>query len=109
VKHAGRWTDVNEEHDVARAREIGSSPPARYDLSESASEDVALSLLVDLRRAAEECLDSFIDIAAGSYSNKPKRSTHNSEPTLPSATDFDQDALSFASSWKRTFDAFSVG
>ena len=58
--------------------------------------DVATLLLVDRCRAAEECLDSFIDIAAGLSEIDPKRSTHNSEPTLPSAMNFDRDALDWS-------------
>ena len=53
-----------------------------------------LPMLINRCRAAEECLDSFIDTAAGSRETDPRRSTHNSEPTSPTAMNFDRDALS---------------
>jgi hypothetical protein len=76
----------NREAAKSQPRLIGRRAPPR---------DVAPLLLLDRCCAVEECLASFIDIAAGSYVNDPKRSTYHSEPTSPSAIDFDRDALSF--------------
>jgi hypothetical protein len=77
---------------VMPASEKKTARPQLEMLCRRASpEDVAPLLLIDRCRAAEECLDSFIDIAAGSSEIDPGRSTHNSEPTLASATNFDRD------------------
>ena len=72
--------------------------------SEAACDDVALPLLMDRTRIVEDCLDSFIDTAAKSLENDPKRSTHHSEPTLYFAMNFDRDALSFGRTAKRKFE-----
>ena len=98
VRSVEEWSDAG-----TPASEEKTAWPQREEIcSRAPPEDVAPLMLMDCCRAAEECLDSFIDIAAGSSEIDPRRSTHNSEPTLVFAMNFDRDAFRFLRTFGRT-------